>query len=315
MTYEIYVDRIESRVRVSSPAPLLKKPVEPSRRQCDAGHWLNFKIRRVTTLPIDLPGLIAFWDFQDDNLQSHGPGPVSLRAFGAPLEYASEGVFGPRSLRFHAEGILAANYLFATAADAPALNIGGPGAQVTVVAWIKREPTPYRGCQFIAGVWNEHGRRQYGMFLNLAIWDSAEQVGAHVSSHGGPTPGHPYCMDVAIGATPVSTGTWHCIAITYDGAYARSWLDGALDVREPQGGPGRNPFHYPGGLLKGDGNFTVGAVSRPDKVTSDGNGGFVESGGIIANPFTGLLGGLAIYDRALSPAELASLKNTPANAG
>jgi len=256
---------------------------------------------------VELPNLVAFWDFQDDCLQSRVPAPISLCSGGAPLESVSDGVFGPRSLRFRAEGVLAASYLFATAADAPALNIGGPGAQVSVVAWIKREPTSYRGCQFIAGVWNEHHRRQYGMFLNLGIWDSAEQVGAHISGHGGPTPGHPYCMDVAIGATPVPVNAWQCVAISYDGAEARSWLNGVLDVREPQGEAGRNPFRYPEGLFKGSADFTVGAVDRPDGVVSDGRGGFIESGGSIANPFTGLLGGLAVYDRALSEEEFATL--------
>ncbi len=85
------------------------------------------------------------------------------------------------------------------------LSVFGPAVpttQVTVIAWIKREPTDYTGRQFIAGVWNEHHRRQYGMFLNLAIWDSAQQVGAHISSHGGPTPGYSYCMDVSIGRHP-----------------------------------------------------------------------------------------------------------------
>ncbi len=262
----------------------------------------------ILPLPTTLPGLVACWDFQDDSLQSNGPARIRLNAGGsAPLEYVNEGLFGPRALRFRAEGIHAANYLFATAAEAPALNIGGPEAQVTIVAWIKREPTDYTGCQFIAGVWNEHHRRQYGMFLNLYIWDSSEQVGAHISSHGGPTPGHPYCMDVAIGTTPVPVGHWQCIAITYDGTHARAYLNGKLDVREPQGAAGRNPFHYPGGLLKGDADFTVGAVSRPAKVESDGKGGFIESGGLIANPFTGLLGGLAIFDRALTDPELAAL--------
>ncbi len=261
----------------------------------------------MTASVVDLPALVAFWDFQDDTLQSRGPVPVSLHASGAPLEYECEGVFGQRSLRFRADGIVAANYLFATAAEAPALNIGGEGAHVTVVAWIKREPTSYSGCQFIAGVWNEHYRRQYGMFLNLGIWDSAQQVGAHVSTHGGPTPGHPYCMDVAIGATPVSVETWHCVAISYDGIHARAWLDGVLDVREPQGEPGRNPFHYPGALLKGDADFTIGAVARPVSVVPDGHGGFVETGTAIANPFTGLFGGLAIYGRALSETEIAGL--------
>lgn len=263
-------------------------------------------------LPIQ-SGLVAFWDFQDDSLQSRGPEPIRLRHAGAPIEAVTEGVFGPRSLRFRNEGILAANHLYTTAEEAPALNIGGPDAQVSVVAWIKRAPGDYQSCQFIAGVWNEHRQRQYGMFLNLKIWDSSEQVGAHVSSHGGPTPGYPYCMDVAIGATPVPFNSWQCVAMSYDGVHATAWLDGRLDTREPQGELGRNPCRYPGGLHKGGADFSVGAVARPAKVVSDGKGGFIETGGVIANPFVGLLGGLAIYDRALSAEEHAALASLLAN--
>ena len=75
------------------------------------------------TSPVALPGLVAFWDFQDDSFLAQGPSPIRLKPGGAPLEAVSEGVFGPRSLRFRAEGQLASGYLSATAAEAPALNI------------------------------------------------------------------------------------------------------------------------------------------------------------------------------------------------
>ncbi len=97
------------------------------------------------------------------------------------------------------------------------------------------------------------------------------------------------------------------MAISYDGQHARAYLDGVLDVREPLGVHGRNPFHYPGSLLKGSADFTVGAVARPSKVESDGQGGFRETGAITANPFTGLLGGLAVFSRALTDSEIHGL--------
>ncbi len=251
--------------------------------------------------------LIAFWDFQDDSYVADGPYGTALVPINGAIERAPEGVFGASSLRFRSAGNLATAYLRATAVDAPELNIGGPDAQVTVIAWIKREPSDYSGCEFIAGVWNEHKRRQYGTFLNLGIHDSRQQLGAHVSSHGGATPGFPYCMDAAIGATKIATGEWRCVAITYGNGEARAYLDGVLDVREPQGEPGRNPFTYPGGLLKGSADFTVGAVSRPVAVDAAPDGGFVESGNVVANPFVGLLGGLAVFDRALTAAEVAAI--------
>ncbi len=251
------------------------------------------------------PGLVAFWDFQDGSLRSLAPPYLTLKSGGASPAFVSEGIFGPCSVEFAASGDLAKGFLYLPSDDAGLLSFGGGSAQLTVIAWIKRKRSSYPGCQFLAGIWNEHRRRQYGLFLNLKIWDSAEQVGAHVSRHGGPTPGYPYCMDVAIGATPVPFEAWHCVAMTYDGTQAAAWLDGRLDMREPQGEPGRNPFCLPGGLNPESTDFTVGAVARPGRVEPDPQGGFRETGSLIGNPFVGLLGGLAIFRRALTAKELA----------
>ena len=59
--------------------------------------------------------------------------------------------------------------------------------------------------------------------------------------------------------------------------------------------PGVNPYPLAGGLHDGGPNgsdFTVGAVDR---------------GGEIGNFFCGDLAGLAVYDRALTPAEMLAL--------
>lgn len=247
-------------------------------------------------------GLISFWDFQE--VPGHGfcaKGQHSYRLEerdGFP-ERVADGVFGPQSLRFGA-----GPWLSAPRVTCPGLDRSGPDARVTLMAWIKREPAPTdltASCQAVAGMWNEHGRRQYCLFLNLGIWDSAEQVGAHVSRVGGPTPGYKYCMDAAIGATPVPFDRWSCVAMTYDGTHAKAYLDGRLDHRGL-----RNPFACPGGFYDAgpDGaDFTVGAVDRPATVTDD----FREVGHVVANCFHGLLGGLAVFDRALDDQEIATL--------
>ncbi len=243
-----------------------------------------------------LPGLISFWDFQGSSFRARGPYAYELEPREGEVQRVPDGVFGPDSRRLGA-----GPWLCAPRAACPALDVHGAAAAVSVVAWIKREPAPVEladSCQAIAGMWNEHGRRQYCLFLNLRIWNSAEQVGAHVSRVGGPTPGHPYCMDAAIGATKVPFGRWVCVAATYDGSSARAYLNGALDARGD-----RNPYHYPGGLFDGGPNgadFTVGAVARPETVTPE----FQEVGHVVANRFHGLLGGLAVFNRALPAAEL-----------
>jgi hypothetical protein len=256
--------------------------------------------------PLLIPNLVCFWDFQEaagEMRVAQGPHAYALREGDKAVERIEddEAPFGRYAACFDFD-----KWLYVPRRECPALGIGGPSAKVTVVAWIKREPSEYKGCQAIAGLWNEHGTRQYCLFLNLGIWDSREQVGAHVSDVGGPTPGYKYCMSAAIGATPVLFDEWHCVAMTYDGLDAKAYLDGRLDVREPQGEPGRNPFHFPGCLFDGGENgadFTVGSVLRPERVDED----FQPHGSVTANPYIGLLGGLAVYNRALTDEEIAGL--------
>ena len=78
--------------------------------------------------------------------------------------------------------------------------------------------------------------------------------------------------------------------MSYDGQSGYVWVDGVLDSR-----PGLNPYSMAGGLHDGGASgsdFTVGAVDRS---------------GVIGNHFHGLLAGLAVYDRALSPGEFSAL--------
>lgn len=247
------------------------------------------------------PTLVAFWDFQEAPGQprvSRGPCQYVLEEMAGEVKRTEDGVFGPYSAE-----IELGKWFRAVRSESPALNIGGPDAKLTVAAWVKRHPKPlmtrdgnpdghkFKECEFIAGIWNETGeKRQYGMFLNLGIWDSKEQLGGHVSAIGGPTEGYRYCMDASIGLTPLPEEEWLFLAITYDGHSARSYVNGKLDVR-----PDRNPYPYPGGLYDGgpDGaDFTVGAVDRLHS---------------IGNFFVGQLGGLAVFHRALTEEELLPL--------
>jgi len=236
-----------------------------------------------------MPGLIAFWDFQEkagEERTSQGPHAYRLQERNGPIERADEGVFGP-----HAANVRFGQWFRIPRERCSALDLHGPKAQVTVAAWVKRDAVAYDGCEAIAGFWDETRRkRQYCLFLNLKIWNSSQQVCGHVSSVGGPTPGYSYCMDASIGETPVPFGAWHFVAFTYDGEAAKSFLDGRLDVRE-----GFNPYAYPEGIFDGgtDGaDFTVGAVDRS---------------GEPGNFYTGLLGGLAVFDRALSESDIRRL--------
>lgn len=245
--------------------------------------------------PESIEGLVCFWDFSE----APGSPRVSktqhayrLTEMTGAMERVSEGPFG------HAARIREGQWFNLPAADCPALNFGGVDGEVTLIAWLRRDKKSHGECQAVAGRWNETDRgRQYCLFLDLRIWDSAEQVGAHISNIGGPTPGFKYCMDAAIGKTPVPLHQWQCCGITYANGIAKAYLNGVVDERTQPDGVRRNPYAYPGGLFNGNpvSDFTVGGVYR---------------GGSMGNWFVGDLGGIAVYRRALDDAEMRSLART-----
>jgi len=240
--------------------------------------------------PADIPGLVAFWRFDQagERFAATQGEPYTLTAPNGPLELADDATapLGSASVIIP-EGA----WLQCPRAECPLLDIHGPEGHLTVVAWIKREATRHGGCEFIAGQWNETNLgRQYGLFINISVWREQHQVTGHLSHVGGPTPGYKYCIDGPVGATPVPCGQWSVVAMSYDATQGFAWLNGQLDART-----GLNPYSMAGGLHDGGPNgsdFTVGAVDRS---------------GEIGNFFTGQIAGLAIYRRALTPAEIYAL--------
>ncbi len=237
-----------------------------------------------------IENLVCFCDFQEQAGESRkatcGNHSYSLKEANGAVERVNDGVFGTYSA-----SIKEGQWFYIPRKECPALNIHGKDAQVTVVAWIKRSPKSNGECEAIAGIWNETNRkRQYCLFLNLVIWESSQQVGGHISGIGGPTEGFKYCMDASIGQTAVPYGEWQCMAFSYDGKEIRSYLNGVFDQRD-----NRNPYPYDLGIFDGgpDGSdFTVAAVNRSNEP---------------GNFFTGQIGGLAVYNRALNVDEIAYL--------
>jgi hypothetical protein len=249
----------------------------------------------AATRVLNTPGLVAFWDFQEPAGEPRRSlvGDFALEEREGPVARADDGVFGPHSAR-----LKTGQWLMIPRARIGALDIHGPQAQVSVVAWVKREAKS--SWQALAGVWGEtQKKRQYCLFLNaprgtradeMVRYPLANRIHGHVSAIGGPTPGDKFCITYSSGATEISFGEWHCLAMTYDGKASRVYVNGRLDALEHY-----NPFPYPDGLFDGgpDGaDFTVGAVHR---------------GGEWGNFFGGQFGGLAIFSRALDEAELRGL--------
>jgi hypothetical protein len=249
------------------------------------------------TTPEQIADLVAFWRFDEPAGQPRascgGPRNLLLEERQGPIARADDGVFGP-----HAAHLIRGQWFSIERDQIGGLDIHGKDAQVTVVAWIKRlDTSPW---QTIAGVWGETQKtRQYCLFLNaprgtrcdtMVRYPLANRVHGHVSAVGGPTPGHKYCITYASGATEIPMEQWSCIAMSYDGSHARVFVDGRLDRWEL-----RNPFPYPDGLYDagpGGAPFTVGSVHRHDEW---------------GNFFGGLIGGLAVYGRALSEDELKAI--------
>ncbi|GHC10476.1 LamG domain-containing protein [Cerasicoccus arenae] len=244
----------------------------------------------ISFKPADIPDLATFWCFDraGESFAAQQGEPYVLSAQAGPLNTVDDEAapFGGTAIEIK-EG----DWLNCPRSECPALDIHGPGGQLTVVAWVKRQPSQHKGCEFIAGQWNETNLgRQYGLFLNISVWQQRDQVTGHLSNVGGPTPAYKYCIDGPVGASPVPCDEWSVIAMSYDGNTGYAWLNGVLDAR-----PGVNPYSLAGGLHDGGPNgsdFTVGAVDRS---------------GELGNFYTGLLAGLAVYRRALTPAEIFAL--------
>jgi hypothetical protein len=252
------------------------------------------------------PQLVAFWPFQE----AAGEPKVDLVSnytlwdYNAtdPVQASALGVWGPRALQ-----IRAGQRLWAPRDSVPLLaNITGKDAQVTMVAWLRREQTPaWDGGAIVAGVWNEYRKaRQYALFLGLSVCNVPLDVVGHVSAVGGPTPGAKYCITRACGGTPVPWGEYICTAMSYDGQYARAYFNGSLDRDGVN-----NPYFYDQGI------YTPSTDDNAADFTVGANFVNTTAGGppLLQNKFNGVLGGLAIYRTALSDEQVAAACASPLN--
>jgi len=247
--------------------------------------------------------LVALWDFKEEAGQSRKSlkGDFALSEINGNIPRIEEGPLSGYSAQFRNEA-----YLALANTKTGDLNIFGPGQGVTVMAWVK-----WTGEQtgFVGGMWNEYqdgGKRQYGLFVSLPHYNGKNQVCGHISTTGKPTPPFPYSIDYSASAQEVPANTWACIAFTYDGQYIRSYVNGRFIAREKElilntkgfaGYPdgltqSKNPYYFPTGMGNNGSDFTVGAV-----LLKKGMGNF----------FKGQIGGLAVFNRALSAKQIRQL--------
>jgi hypothetical protein len=256
--------------------------------------------------PQDLPNLLCFWDFQekgaDRGLTSQGRYAYTLEEMNGRTTRSAEGVFGATALE-----IKKGQWLVIKREDCPGLNIHGQ-RQVSMVAWINRREDGI--WQYIAGMWNElRAKRQYALFTaghkqtdyrTLERIDAKLQTHGYVSDLGGATEGRPFCFSYATGKTRLEKDRWHMIAFTYDHKSIRVYVDGRLDENTTY-----NPFLWDKPIFDGGdkgSEFTVAQRALPEWP------GYPTVEAPTHNQgFSGSLGGLAVYDRALTPTEIEGL--------
>lgn len=249
-------------------------------------------------------GLVALWDFAEKGgsvFSTGGEESFELKEYPGKIPRVGEGPLSGWSVYLDGSSYLSLPY-----ERTNSLNVKTNA--VTVIAWVK-----WTGDQtgFVAGMWNEYddgGKRQYGLFISLPCYNGGDQVCGHISKTGGPTPPFPYSMDYSASKQTVPINEWCCVAFSYDGEYIRSYLNGVFEAREPElidnttgfeGYPNgvtqiKNPYKYPDGIGDNGSDFTIGAVS-------------LHSG--MGNFFKGQIGGVAVFDRALSDEEIRCISN------
>ncbi len=279
------------------------------------------------------PNLVGFWTFGEEPGQvrkSLGtPNEHPLREVGGPIP-RSEG--GPYS--GYAAELNGRTYFSIPYAETKDLNISGPDAQVSMFAVVRI--VNLKQSRTIAGMWSEgkganddSGTRQYAMLMNMPTYGGPNKLVPHISSEGGVTrradgTAFPWCADYAVTASEVPTEQWCTLAFTYDSKYLRAYINGVLDVLDldpvkhkrtdpyfTQEGPGgkdrgMNPYYHGRGIFrldperhkdKGPGSdFTVGARYAV--------------GSMLGEATIGRFGALAVFDRALSDAEVKRLHDS-----
>lgn len=290
--------------------------------------WWSVRSQAVDgkiTSPLDIANLITFWNFQRSgqrsDLTSEGPYHYTLEEMNGPIHRENDGIFGPSGLE-----IKRGQWLRIKREDCPALDIHGK-EEVTVVAWIKRRADNH--WQYIAGMWDEGDKRfkgktrgegegaparQYALFLNghqqadyqsLTRTDADNQVHGYVSDSGGATPGKPFSFSYATGQSFIEKDTWYMIAYSYDQQALRVYVNGELARNGNY-----NPFYWNKPIHDGgkDGaDFTVAQRSVPSCPN------YPEGEPSNKVGFGGVLGGLAVYRRALQENEIRALYRSTMN--
>jgi len=214
-------------------------------------------------------GAVAWW--RAENNFTDAIGGHSAVAYGNTT-YAN-GMVGQA---FHFDGeISRAQVRVADAADLRFTTA------MTVEAWVKPE-----GGATVVSKWSASSSEPQSSF-RLSVGSPAQDLKAYFEvrsdGDGGGTSAiyPPYCSSV----TDLPLGIWTHLACTYDGSKLRIFVNGALSGQTP----------WSGGIYSGGEDLGIGGMVG----STYPGGGF--------DHYAGMVDELALYDRALSPAEIQAI--------
>ncbi len=278
------------------------------------------------------PGLVAFWTFGEEAGQprlSRGTKEKHpLAEVGGPIERVEGGPFSGYSADLNGKQYFRIPY-----SDTGDLNISGKDAQVSMFAVVRI--IDLKQSRTIAGMWSEGkganddtGTRQYALLMNMPTYGGPRQLTPHISSEGGITrradgSAFPWCADYAASRSEVPEEKWCSLGFTYDGIFIRAYINGALEERalDPvkdkrtdryftQEGPGgkdrgMNPYYHGRGIFRYD--PALHSKTKPGGGADFTVGARYAVGSMLKEATIGRFGGLAVFNRALTDAEMGKL--------
>lgn len=283
----------------------------------------------------EVPGLVAFWDFREPagevRLSRGTASAHSLREVNGPIPRAEGGPYSGYAADFDGTRYFRIPY-----AETGDLNICGPEAEVSMFAVVRI--INLEKSRTIAGMWSEgkgrhddSGTRQYAMLMNMPTYGGPRQLVPHISAEGGVTrradgTAFPWNCDYAASAEKVPEEEWCTLAFTYDGEYITAYVNGRYEPRPlnpvadkrddpyfteegPDGGDrGMNPYYH------GRGIFCYDPEKHADSKPMGGSdftvGARYAVGSMLKEATIGRFGGLAVFNRALSDAEIRRLHDS-----
>ncbi|MFA6544562.1 MAG: hypothetical protein WCS99_09065 [Limisphaerales bacterium] len=286
------------------------------------------------------PGLVAFWTFGEaagrPRLSSGTKSPHPLAEVGGPIPRVAGGPFSGFAAELDGK-----QYFKIPHAETGDLNISGPDAQVSMFAVVRI--VNLKQSRTIAGMWSEGrganddtGTRQYALLMNMPTYGGPNRLVPHISSEGGVTrradgSAFPWCADYAVTAHEVPAERWCTLGFTYDGRFLRAYINGVLDELKldpekhkrtdryftqegPGGGDrGMNPYYHGRGIFRYD--PVKHAQTKPGGGSDFTVGARYAVGKMLGESTIGKFGGLAVFNRALTDAEMQKLHeaaNAPA---